>query len=223
MRGCLVSGTDTGVGKTVLSAAIVAALLGRGIAVNAVKPVITGLDAPPDPEWPPDHELLARAAGRTAEETILAGYGPPVSPHLAAELEGRPIELEALVEGVRALAPPVVVEGVGGLLVPLSEGASVRDLACALDLPLVIAARPGLGTINHTLLTLEAARAVGLEVAGVVLTPWPEHPDQIEASNRETISRLGRVEVGLLPSIQRPSLEELGGAGAGLPLERWLS
>ena len=90
LRGCFVTGTDTGVGKTVVAAAIVARLRQRGIAVRALKPLITGLDDPPDPVWPPDHELLARVAGATPQETILAGYGPAVSPHLAAELTGTP-------------------------------------------------------------------------------------------------------------------------------------
>jgi dethiobiotin synthetase len=115
-----------------------------------------------------------------------------------------------------------VVEGVGGLLVPLGPDANVRDLARVLRLPLVIAARPGLGTINHTLLTLEAARSAGLTVAGVVLTPWPEAPGVMERSNRETIARRGAVEVATLPPVARADPELLGAAGAGLPLERWL-
>ena len=85
----------------------------------------------------------------------------------------------------------LVAEGVGGLLVPLSGNYLVRDLAADLGMPVVIAARPGLGTISHTLMTIECARAAGLEVAGVVLTPWPAQPGEMERSNRETIARLG--------------------------------
>src|SRR5436305_4950124 len=191
LRGCFVTGTDTGVGKTVVAAAIVAALRRRGVEVRVVKPLITGLDEAPDPGWPPDHELLANAAGQDAAEVVLASYGPAVSPHLAAELAGTAAPtLTWLVDGVHAAARPgalTVVEGVGGLLVPLGPDADVRALAAALGLPLVIAARAGLGTINHTLLTLEAARAAGLAVAGVVLTPWPQDPSVMERSNRETI------------------------------------
>ena len=107
----------------------------------------------------------------------------------------------------------LVCEGVGGLLVPLAGRVDVamrqevdrpylvRDLASDLGYPLVIAASPGLGTINHTLLTIEAARAAGLEVATVVLTPWPEEPSAIERSNRETIATLGKVEVQTLPPL----------------------
>ena len=115
-----------------------------------------------------------------------------------------------------------MIEAVGGLLVPLDHGSSVRDLARAVGLPLLVAARPGLGTINHTLLTLEAARAAGLKVAGVVLTPWPDAPDTIERSNLETIGRLGEVEVGTLATIGEPTPELLAAAADGLPLERWL-
>src|ERR1700759_3697638 len=110
LRGCFVTGTDTGVGKTVVAAAIVARLRGRGADVGAVKPLITGLEDPPDPDWPPDHELLARAAGCQPAEGILGSYGPPVAPHLAVELAGpAPPSLEWLAAGVRALARPGMV------------------------------------------------------------------------------------------------------------------
>src|SRR5207247_1577179 len=129
-------------------------------------------------------------------------YGPPVSPHLGAELAEARIDPPRLVETARAAAASadaLVCEGVGGLLVPLTLGYLVRDLARELGLPVVVAAAPGLGTINHTLLTVEAARAVGLEVRAVVLTPWPEDPGEVERSNREAIERLGDVPVELLP------------------------
>ena len=224
MRGCFVTGTDTGVGKTVLAGAIVAALSARGVRVRALKPVITGLDEPADPDWPRDHELLAAAAQSTPEQVTAIGYGPPVSPHLAAELAGRPIVPAQLLQAARDAAEDcdvLIVEGVGGLLVPLAAGYDVRAYAGELGLPLVIAARPGLGTINHTLLTLEAARVVGLRVAAVVLTPWPAMPGAIELSNRDTIARLGQVSVDTLPPIARGTPELLAGAGSGLPLDQW--
>jgi dethiobiotin synthetase len=226
-RGCFITGTDTGVGKTVVAASIVARLRERGVAVRALKPLITGLDDPPDPVWPPDHELLARVAGAAPRETILAGYGPAASPHLAAELTGTPApSVQQLADGVRAATAPaetLIVEGVGGLLVPLGPEGDVRELAMALALALVIVARPGLGTINHTLLTLEAARRAGLRVAGVVMTPWPEDPDALLRSNRETIARLGETEVATLGRVAEPQPAALAVAGATLPLARWLS
>src|SRR5262249_37861740 len=143
--------------------------------------------------------------------------GPAVSPHLAAELAGvaiEPAELAAAARRVASGADALVVEGVGGLLVPLTTGYAVRDFALDLELPLVVAARPGLGTINHTLLTLEAARAAGLTVRAVVITPWPAAPEAIHESNRATIERLGGVEVATLPWLDGPGA--LPGAGAEL-------
>ena len=226
MRGCFVTGTDTGVGKTVLAGAIVAALRSRGIAVRALKPVITGLDEPPGPDWPPDHQLLARAAGSAPEQVGLLAYGPAVSPHLAAQLTARPIDVPALVSAVKTArddADVLVVEGVGGLLVPITRDYSVRDLARDTDLPLLIASRCGLGTINHTLLTLEAARAARLAVAGVVLTPWPPSPGVIERSNLKTIELLGNVPVATLSCVSRGDPGLLAEAGRTLPLDLWLA
>jgi dethiobiotin synthetase len=113
----------------------------------------------------------------------------------------------------------LVVEGVGGLLVPLCEDYLVRDLAADLALPLVVAARPGLGTISHTLMTLECARRAGIEVAAVVLTPWPDIPSSMERSNRETIASLGGVEVATLP---RLDVSEPMAPHDELPAARWL-
>ncbi len=226
MRGLFITGTDTGVGKTILAAAIVAALRARGAPVKALKPIITGLHEPPDPDWPPDHELLADAADCAPEQVSLLRYGPPVSPHLAATLSARPIspaELRAASTAAARNGEALIVEGVGGLLVPIADDYDVRALAADLGLPLLIAARPGLGTINHTLLTLEAARNVALEVAGVVLTPWPENPSEIERSNHETIARLGGVAVSTLSRVASADVKLLAHAGARLPFDEWLA
>jgi dethiobiotin synthetase len=226
LRGCFVTGTDTGVGKTVVAAAIVATLRARGVPVRALKPIITGLDEPTRPEWPHDHELLARVAGSSPEATTVVSYGPAVSPHLAEELTGRRIDPERLRAAVSRAArgdDVLVVEGVGGLLVPVTDDYDVRRLAADVGLPLVIAARSGLGTINHTLLTLEAAGKANLAVGGVVLTPWPEAPGRVELSNRATIERLGGVPVATLPYISRPAPELLATAGGLLPLDAWMA
>jgi dethiobiotin synthetase len=227
MRGLFVTGTDTGAGKTVVAGAVVAALRAQGERVAAFKPIVTGLDEPAEPGWPRDHELLAAAAGASAEAVAAHGFGPPVSPHLAAELAGVELDLDALVLAAGAVAAEadatvLVVEGVGGLLVPLTRDRSVRDLAVALGFPLLVAARPGLGTINHTLLTLEAARAAGLAVAAVVLTPWPDEPTVMEESNRATIARLGAVRVATLPRLDDGSPASLRAGGRRLPLADWL-
>jgi dethiobiotin synthetase len=223
LHGCFVTGTDTGAGKTVLAAAIAAALRAGGVRVAAFKPVVTGL-AEPAGSWPADHELLAAATGARPQDVCAATFEAPVSPHLAAELAGEELALDALAAAAHAAAAgaeALVVEGIGGLLVPLSADHDVRDLAVALDLPLVVAARPGLGTINHSLLTIEAARAAGLDVRAVVLTPWPREPSVMERSNRETIARCGGVEVWTLPEVT-PAVEDLARAGARLPVTEWL-
>jgi dethiobiotin synthetase len=224
MPGLFVTGTDTAAGKTVVSAALVAALRSRGVAVRALKPVITGLDEPPGSSWPHDHEVLARAGGCSAEDVSLVQYGPPVSPHLAAELSGRPLDPDRLVRDILARVREdelLVVEGAGGLLVPLSGSYDMRALAADLGLRVVVAARPGLGTINHTLLTVAAARSAGLDVAGVVMTPWPSAPSVMEHSNRQTIAELGQIEVATLPLIDGPDPGLLAAAGRALPLARW--
>jgi len=223
VRGCFITGTDTGVGKTVLAAAIVAALRVRGVRVASFKPVLTGIDEP-EPGRPADHELLGAVAGAAPAAVAPLRFGPPVSPHLAAELAGVAIDPAELAGAARAAgeaAEAIVVEGVGGLLVPLTAEHTVRDHARALGLPLVVAARPGLGTINHTLLTLEAARAAGLDVRAVVLTPWPAAPSAMERSNRATIAAMGEVEVHTLGPVG-VAPEELARAGAALPVDAWL-
>jgi dethiobiotin synthetase len=225
VRGLFVTGTDTGVGKTVVAAALAAALRAGGDDVAAFKPVVTGLDewaSGSEAERPPDHELLAAASGRDAGEVTPNRFGPAVSPHLAAALAGIALEPAALVAAARALRADVVIaEGVGGLLVPLTLGYTVRDLAVELGWPVVVVARPGLGTISHSLLTVEAARAAGLEVRGVVLTPWPPEPGVLERSNVEAIQRLGAVEVATLAKVG-VDVAALARAGATLPYERWL-
>ncbi|HEX6228788.1 MAG TPA: dethiobiotin synthase [Solirubrobacterales bacterium] len=202
MRGYFVTGTGTEVGKTVVAAALARTIAASGSSVAVFKPALTGLEEPGEP----DHELLRRAAGSDQSDDEIAPYryGPPASPHLAARLAGEEIEPGRLLNAARtaaAGASALVCEGVGGLLVPLAPGWSVRDLAAGIGLPLVVAAQPGLGTINHTLLTLEAARSAGLGVAAVVLTPWPQRPGQVEKSNREAIAELGDIPVETLPLI----------------------
>jgi dethiobiotin synthetase len=221
MEGVFVTGTSTEVGKTVVAAAIARTLANEGKRVAVFKPAVTGLDeltaggpkGSTAGDLPAhrrgnvaDHELLGLAAGSEQADDEIAPYryGPPMSPHLAAELAGEEIEPERVLHAARTAAGSadvLVCEGVGGLLVPLSRTYLVRDLAVDLALPLVIAASPGLGTINHALLTIEAARAAGLKVTAVVLTPWPEHPSAIEQSNRESIAVLGGVEVEVLPHL----------------------
>jgi dethiobiotin synthetase len=223
MRGLFVTGTDTEVGKTVLSAALCASLAARGERVAAFKPVVTGLDEPAG-DWPRDHELLASVAnaGQSPEDVAPLRFGPPVSPHLAAEQAGTTIEPHELLRAAQESgerADALICEGVGGLMVPLTMGYLIRDFALDLQLPLVIAARPGLGTISHSLMAVDVARTAGLEVAAVILTPWPDEPSAVERSNRQTIEQIGRIPVATLPPASPSSL---AAAGDTLPLKDWL-
>jgi dethiobiotin synthetase len=202
VEGVFVTGTGTEVGKTVVAAVIARSHAAGGRRVAVFKPVASGLEDAAEP----DHVLLRRAAGSRQSDDEIAPYryGPPVSPHLGAELAGETIDCQRLLGAAHAAgagADFLVCEGVGGLLVPLEPGYLVRDIMCDLALPVVIAAAPGLGTINHTLMTVESARAVGLDVAAVVLTPWPSAPSIVEESNREAIEDLGQVRVEVMPRI----------------------
>ena len=200
--GLFVTGTGTEVGKSVVAATIARTAVAAGRSVGVFKPAVSGLDEGGEA----DHELLRRASGSAQSDAEIAPYryGPPVSPHLAAELAGEEIDPARLIEAARAAgakADSLVCEGVGGFLVPLTSRYLVRDLCVDLGHPVIVVASPGLGTINHTLLTIEAVRAAGLAIAGVVLTPWPGEPSAMERSNRETIARLGDARVEVLPRL----------------------
>jgi dethiobiotin synthetase len=159
--GYFVIATDTGVGKTFVTAALAAALRARYRDVAVFKPVQSGAEAD-DPSG--DAALLGA--------DCVYAFAAPLAPLVAARAEGRTIELEPILARARELAREhevLLVEGAGGFLVPLAEDLDLADLAVAFGLPLVIVARAGLGTVNHTLLTIEAARSRGLEIAGIVL------------------------------------------------------
>jgi dethiobiotin synthetase len=208
VRGFFVTGTGTEVGKTVVAAVLARTLAADGTRVAVFKPALSGLEGGGEP----DHALLRRASGSAQSDDQIAPYryDPPVSPHLAAELAGERIDPQLLAGAARAAAADaelLVCEGVGGILVPLTLGYLVRDFARELALPIVVAAAPGLGTINHALLTIEATRAVGLEVRVVVLTPWPDHPSAMVRSNRDTIERLGDVSTEVLPRLDLTAID----------------
>lgn len=183
MRTLIVTGTDTGVGKTVVTAALAAKAAAEGQRVVMVKPAQTGL-APGEES---DAETVARLAGVRVLE--LARYPDPLAPRTAARTSGLPeLPMKTVVEAVAALDEDLVlIEGAGGLLVQLGEdGWTVADLAAALDARLVVVARAGLGTLNHTALTLEALGRRGLS-ADVVIGSWPREPGLADRTNREDL------------------------------------
>jgi dethiobiotin synthetase len=180
VRGFFVTGTDTGVGKTVVTRGLALALRADGRTVGILKPVQSGARAD-DPAG--DAAVLGA--------TCVYAFEAPLAPLVAARLEGATVELEPLVRAAERLAAAndlLLVEGAGGLLVPLAPGLLVADVARAFALPLVVVGRAGLGTVNHVLLTLEAARARGLEVAAVVLNGAG---DESTADNPEMIAAFG--------------------------------
>jgi len=198
-RVLVVTGTDTEVGKTVVTAAIVASLVSAGLRVAAYKPTQTGVAA----GEPGDMAEVQRLTGaHTAEGTRL---GAPMAPRPAAHLEGA--ELPSLDDHLGTIADlatrhdVVVVEGAGGLLVELTgAGETLADLAAALpDSGTVLVARSALGTLNHTMLTREALSRRGIRQVGIVIGAWPERPDVIETTNREYLSALPEGLLGAVP------------------------
>ena len=196
-RGVFVTATDTGAGKTAITAGIAAVLRRRGVDVGVFKPISSGGAA--------DARLLIRSAGVSEDLELVnpVRLEAPLSPNMAAELEGRQITLEPVVAAYSRLIrlhDTVLVEGVGGLLVPIRDDLLVADLAARLGLPLLVVARAALGTINHTLLTLEAAKTRNLETRGVVFnTTGPGDPRAARGSP-DVISRLTGVDsLGIVP------------------------
>ncbi|MGN7469255.1 dethiobiotin synthase [Brevibacillus sp. SAFN-007a] len=200
--GLFVAGTDTEVGKTVVTAGIAAALRERGSDVGVWKPVQSGALA--HEETSDAFRLRAGSGvGDLCEEIAPLAFSAPLTPWLAAKAEGRTLTLDEVVAGGPSLMAKhdwLLVEGAGGLAVPLTETEMMVDVAVRLQLPLLLVARAGLGTINHTLLSVWYARSRGLEVAGVILNAATMATDRSVATNAAMIERYGNVSVwGTLP------------------------
>ncbi|HYS26422.1 MAG TPA: dethiobiotin synthase [Vicinamibacterales bacterium] len=204
-RGVFVTGTDTNVGKTVVSAALMVRYRAEA-PLTYWKPVQTGI------EHDDDAREVARLAGMPAIHDRGVRLPHPVSPHLAARLAGTRITVRSLLEhldGDADAGARWVVEGAGGVLVPINERETMADLICALDLPVLIAARSTLGTINHTLMTIEVLRRRMLRVAGIVMVGEPND------ENRLAIEKYGAAEV----IAEMPRFDPLTPEA----LERWAS
>ncbi|HEY1012606.1 MAG TPA: dethiobiotin synthase [Herpetosiphonaceae bacterium] len=225
-KGIFVTGTDTGVGKTVVTAALAAGLRARGLRVGVMKPAETGC-AQRDGELVPEDALFLRAAAECqAPLELICPYRlpEPLAPALAAELAGVEIEMERLQSCYAELAAShdvVLVEGAGGLLVPLTATHTMRDLAAALDLPVLVVSRNVLGTINHTLLTLEALRE--RPVLGVVLNAAQRPDDRAAASNARALRQWAAAPLlATLPHVPAVTADVIRALGAMLPLERFV-
>jgi dethiobiotin synthetase len=203
MRGLFVTGTDTGVGKTLVGCAIAAALRARGVDVGVMKPVETGVGE----AGPLDALALAEASGSEDPIELVCPqrFALAAAPNVAAEREGRSVDLRAIRSAWNVLREGhafALVEGAGGLLVPLRDDYAMADLARAMALPLLVVARGALGTINHTLLTLEVAERRGLAVAGVVVSFGAAPLADADAANLEALRRaLGPLLRGVIPTL----------------------
>lgn len=227
------TGTDTGVGKTMVSAALLLGLKRRGRRVGAMKPVETGCPAGGGGLVPADGVFLRETAGMDDSLDLVAPsrFALPLAPMVAAEQEGAPVDLDSVMDAYRRLSWKydfLVVEGAGGLLVPLCCGAAtrpppalhrpspyfIRDLIKEMGLPAVVVAQPALGTINHTLLTVEHARKEGITVLGIIINQCdPPGGTIAEKTNPDVLRRLCPVPVlGVLPYNASPSPETIGEA-----------
>jgi len=186
----LVTGTDTGVGKTVVTAALLLGLRARGVKAVGFKPAETGMA----PGETADSELLAQASG--VDEPLarpLLRLAEPLAPAIAADRAGVALAAESVrdrVAALRAAGYRLLVEGAGGVMVPLAWGFTALDLAADVGLTAVIVARAGLGTLNHVVLTAQALRARGVPLAGVVLNGRGDPPDLAEQTNPDALPRL---------------------------------
>ncbi|MBI4746434.1 MAG: dethiobiotin synthase [Deltaproteobacteria bacterium] len=207
MNNLFITGTDTGVGKTVIAGALAAVLKKKGIDVGVMKPVAAG-------GWD-DARFLIRAAGVKDNLFLVNPYclGTPVVPAVAAEIEGVKIDIRKIKNAYDALSKKhdmLIVEGVGGLLVPIYRNYLVTDLINYLKLPVIIVARPGLGAINHTLLTIRQAKVSRIKVLGVIINNYDEANAGIaEMTAPEVIERIGKIPVlGIVSHIEGADTEK---------------
>jgi dethiobiotin synthetase len=207
-RGVFVTGTDTDVGKTVIAAGLTAALRSRNIRATYFKPVQSGCPEENGELIASDARLAQTMAGLTEPAAVLTPVRLrlPLAPAVAAAQAGVRIDLETIARAFRNLAGRydfLVVEGAGGLYVPLVDNRFlVLDLACWLGLPVLVVARAGLGTINHTVMTVKTVEQAGLPVVGVVINQYPEHPNLAARTNPEIIQEVsGRPVLAKVPVI----------------------
>ncbi len=213
-----ITGTDTGVGKTVVTAGLAAVMQSLGYMMGVYKPVQSGAIEKNGELIAPDLEFVNSIDSNILTKTSY-NFKAPVAPSLAAILENTKVyknRLKIDYEYMRENCDFVITEGAGGILAPVAENFMVRDLAKMLDLPVLIVARPDLGTINHTLLTIEAAMAGGIEVSGVVFSNYPTGTDDIAIKTApEIVTELSGVKVlGILPIIKEIDGNEPGIAEA---------
>ncbi|MDB5293553.1 MAG: dethiobiotin synthase [Phycisphaerales bacterium] len=211
--GLFITGTDTGVGKTIVAGAIADWFKRRRFRVGVCKPAATGCVRRREGLVSEDAEFLAHCADADAPLDVVCPqrFAEPLAPAIAAERAGKPLDWPAIDQALReitAQSDVLIVEGVGGIMVPMDAKHTVRDMARWLGLSAVVVARPGLGTINHTLLTVNALREAKIPVAGVVINRYPaEMPGILEETNLRAVEKWGKAS--LLTVVPNDTLGEL--------------
>ncbi len=201
MRGLFITGTDTGVGKTFVAAGIVRALRAQGFDVGVMKPAETGCRSRDGKLIPKDAMALVRSAGVKDPLDLVNPYRfrAPLAPMVAAQREGRTIEIRKIMGAFRALTKRhefLIVEGAGGIMVPLSPRYSYLDMAADMGLPVLIVARPGLGTINHTLMTISMLKNRGVKVSGIVINHAIDRKQGLaEETSPDVIKKISGVDI----------------------------
>ena len=209
-RGYFITGTDTGVGKTIVAGGLAALFKNKGLDVGVMKPIATGCKRVNNALISDDAVFLKRSAEVDDAYELInpVGLEQPLAPTIAARLSNTRIDLEKIRMDYDSLCERheyLIVEGIGGLLVPIDEYYFVVDLANEMELPLIIVCRPNLGTINHTLLTVSYAREHGLDVKGIIVNESVENCDDVvKKTNADEIKRLTNLPIlGMIPFDKR--------------------
>ncbi len=212
-KGIFITGTDTGVGKTFVACGLIRAMKEKGLNVCPMKPVESGCRTSKGKLVPSDTNKLIKASGVNEPIDLINPYRlkHPLAPSVAADIEGVKIERRKILSAHSRLSKKydiTIVEGAGGIMVPVYKKYLFLDLAKDLNLPVVIVSRPGLGTINHTLLTIDALKNKGLDIPGVIINSSEKNRKGLsEKTNPEVIERLGGVSVlGSLPYSENADL-----------------
>ncbi len=205
-KGVFITGTDTNVGKTIIAGGLARLLRSMGINVGVMKPVETGGEYKKDKLVGKDTEHLIRMSeiiGDTYNHINPYILQRPLAPYVAAKLEGKRIYKKKILASFRNLMDKynfLIVEGCGGFLVPITSNCMVSDLARDMKLPVIIVAKAGLGSINHTLLTLDHARRSGIKVIGVIINKTSRNIQMSEETNPQVIKTFGKVPIlGIIP------------------------
>ena len=200
-KGLFITGTDTGVGKTLIAGAIAKILHKAGKNVGVFKPIATGCKKTKKGFIGQDAQFLARCASSESEIDLInpVTFKMPAAPFACEKAENKKVDLKKIADAYKQICKNsdfIIVEGIGGIKVPITDRFDVLDLARAFKLPVVIVARSKLGTINHTLLTIDAVRSAGLLLAGVVINGYnKEVKDFAEKTNAKIIGKLGKVRI----------------------------